>query len=53
MEFPGGLAVQDPALSLLWHRFSIWPGNLHMLRVQSKKKKKFCDVIMKVFDKFR
>lgn len=24
--FPGGLAVQDSALSLLWHRFKPWPG---------------------------
>ena len=24
-EFPGGLVVKDPALSLLWHRFDPWP----------------------------
>ena len=28
--------VKDPALSLLWLRFDLWPGNLHM----AKKKKK-------------
>ena len=27
-EFPGGLGVKDLALSLLWLRFSPWPGNL-------------------------
>ena len=26
-EFPGGLAVTDPALSLLWCRFKPWPRN--------------------------
>ena len=29
MEFPGGLAVKDPVLSLLWLRFSPWPRNFH------------------------
>ena len=28
MEFLGGPAVKDPALSLLWRRFDPWPGNL-------------------------
>ena len=27
-EFPGGLAVKDPALSLLWCAFDPWPRNL-------------------------
>ena len=26
-EFPGGLAVKDLALSLLWQEFNPWPGN--------------------------
>ena len=26
-EFPGSLEVKDSALSLLWLRFSPWPGN--------------------------
>ena len=30
-EFPGGLAVKDLMLSLLWHGFSPWPGTFHML----------------------
>ena len=29
-EFPGGLAVKDPALSLPWLRFHPWPGNFHI-----------------------
>ena len=38
--------VEDPALalswlgSLLWCRFSHWPGNFHMLQAQPKKKKR-------------
>ena len=36
LEFPGGFAVQDPVLSLLWHRFNPWPATLGM----PKKKKK-------------
>ena len=24
-EFPGGLEVRDPAQSLLWHGFDLWP----------------------------
>ena len=45
-EFPGGLAVKDLALTLLWLRlllwcrFDPWPGNFHMLWVQPQKKKK-------------
>ena len=29
-EFPGGLAVKDLALSLLWCGFAPWPGSFHM-----------------------
>ena len=45
-EFPGGLAVEDPALSLLWlgspqgQGFNPWLGNFCMPRAQPKKKKK-------------
>ena len=39
-EFPGGLAVKDLALSLLWLGFSLWPGNFGRLQAQPKKKKK-------------
>ena len=28
-EFHGGLAVKDPALSLLWLGFNPWPRNFH------------------------
>ena len=38
-EFPCGLVIQDVALSLLWYRFSPWPGNLCMSQTQSKKEK--------------
>ena len=38
-EFPGGLAVKDLALSLLWHGFQPGPGNFCMLLVQPKDKK--------------
>ena len=44
-EFPGGLAVKDLALSLLWLGFSLWPGNFGRLQAQPKKKKKNTDVI--------
>ena len=40
MEFPGDLAVMDPALSLLWLGFNPWPRNFHLGQVQQKKKKK-------------
>ena len=30
------LSLQEPG-SLLWHRFSPWPGNIHMLQVQPNK----------------
>ena len=29
-EFPGGLVVKNPALSLLWLGFQPWPGNFCM-----------------------
>ena len=32
--------VTDPALSLLWLRFNLWPWNFCMLWVQPKEKKK-------------
>ena len=38
MEFTGGLAVKDPAFSLLQPRFNPWPRNLYMPRVQPKNK---------------
>ena len=44
LEFPGGLVVKNPALSLLWLRlllwcrFDLWPGKF-WLWVQPKKKK--------------
>lgn len=31
MDFPGGPAVKDSALPLLWVRFTPWPENFHML----------------------
>ena len=37
-EFPGGLAVKDPALSLMWLRFHPWPRNFHRLWVGPPKK---------------
>ena len=33
--------VKDVVLLQLWHRFSPWPGNFHMLQMQTKKKKNF------------
>ena len=38
VEFPGGLAVKDSVLSLLWLRFHRWPGNLWMLQAWPKQK---------------
>ena len=37
LEFPGGLAVRDSMLSLLWLRFDPWPGNFCMPRMQPKQ----------------
>lgn len=46
--------VEDAALSLLWHRFSHWPGNFHMpparLRGKKKKKKKVLHEIPEIFN---
>ena len=45
-EFPGGLVIKDPVLSmlwlgsLLWCGFDSWPWNLHMPQPWPKKKKK-------------
>lgn len=40
-EFPGrGLAVKDPAVSLLLLWFSLWPGNSCLSWVWPKKPKK-------------
>ena len=44
-EFPSGLEVKDPALSLLWlwsllgHRFNPWPGELLHVTGAAKKEK--------------
>ena len=38
-EFPGGLAVKNLALSLLWCGLDPWPGNFHMPWVQQKRRK--------------
>ena len=37
-EFPGGLVVKDPVLSLLWLRFEPWPENWHTVGKAKKKK---------------
>ena len=39
-EYPGGLVVKDPVLSLLWFGFDPWPGSSKMQKEWSKKKKK-------------
>ena len=45
-EFSGGLAVKNPALSLLWLGLPLWQGfnpplrNFCMLQAQPKRKKK-------------
>ena len=46
-EFPGGLAANDLALSLLWLWFNLWPRNFHMLwcaesREQNKRLDQEC-----------
>ena len=38
-EFPGGLAVKDLALSLLWFGFNPWHGNFCMLWAWPEKNK--------------
>ena len=40
LELPGGLAVKDPALSLLWLTSGPWPGNFCLPLGTAKKKKK-------------
>ena len=30
--------VEDPELSLMWHRFSLWPNDFHMLQAGPKNK---------------
>ena len=40
MEFPGGLAVRELALSLLWCEFDPWPEKFCMPQVDQKKKKR-------------
>ena len=37
-EFPGGLLVKDPELSLLWLGFDPWPMNFHMPQIWPKTK---------------
>ena len=37
LEFPGGLAVKDTALSMLWHGFDPWPRNFCMPWMWPKK----------------
>ena len=32
--------VKDPVWSLLWFKFSPWPGNVHIPQARPKKKKK-------------
>ena len=39
-EFPGGLAVKDLALLLLWLRFNPWPRNICVSGALTKEKKK-------------
>ena len=46
MEFPGGPAVKDLALSLLWLSFNPWPYACCGCHQKKKKKKK--NVIMKI-----
>ena len=38
--------VKDVVLLQLWHRFSPWPGNFHMLQVQTKKKISFKHILI-------
>lgn len=30
LQFPGGLAIKDSALSVLWPRFDLWPRCSHV-----------------------
>ena len=38
LEFPGSLVVKNPALSLLWCEFDLWPEDFHMPCAQPPKK---------------
>lgn len=40
LEFPGGVAVKDLALSLLWFRFDPWTGTSAYCGCIQKKKQK-------------
>ena len=40
-EFPGGVAVKDVALSLLWLGFDSWPQELPHTSSEAKKEKDF------------
>ena len=40
MEFPGGLAIKDSVLSLLWLRFDPCPGRFHRCSKTNKQTKK-------------
>ena len=40
LEFPGGLAIKDLVLSLLWLWFDPWLRNFHIPQACQKKKKK-------------
>lgn len=40
-EFPGGRAVKNSALSLLWLQFDPWPGNFCMLDQKKEGSEKF------------
>lgn len=41
LEFPGGVAVKDVALSLLWLGFDSWPQELPHASSEAKKEKDF------------
>ena len=46
MEFPGGQAVKDLALSLLWFRFDPWTRNFLRPWARPTKKLKFKDIFL-------
>ena len=48
MEFSGGLAVKDSALSLLWRAFDPWPRDFLMPQVQPKRKQKIAGTYYEV-----
>ena len=37
-EFPGGLSIKDPVLSLLWHGLDPWPRNFCMAQGTAKRR---------------